>query len=208
MDNLDNMKYIKSYGEFINENLNEGKVKKADLAQALVDADKKDWGSIADTPYIDNKEGQITITVHAGDSTVKKYLNDMMKKFGFKTKFDYVARNGNTHDYTWWLNESNINEAKVTTFPDKFTVVKEAYLIGKRTSFGGGLGQTKNYTSFDWEIRNDRFNNVDTLLKGEYILDKSSVESDYAEYARGSGEARGFSKDELDVLVGNKQIKI
>lgn len=96
------MKYIKTFESFI-QSLNEGKVSKEDLPKALVDADKKDWGSITTEPTINKKENQISIEVHAGDRTVKKYLNDLIKGFGFKTKFDYFYSEGDRHVYTWWL---------------------------------------------------------------------------------------------------------
>jgi len=130
----------------------EGKVLLADLPQKLHDADKADWGSIAQTPYIDGNS--ITVLVHAGDSSVKKYLNDLIKGFGFKTKFDEIAREGSIHYYTWILlnveesvviehssqdsrelNEGELNSkvAKKLTIGDTIKTDKHTYTI---TDFG------------------------------------------------------------------------
>ena len=89
---------------------------------------------------------------------------------------------------------------KKASFPDSFTVLTPAYLIGYRDSFGSGLGTTKNYTSYAWEAKNDRFNNVDTLLKGVYRIEPESVSRNYAEYRGPRGDERGFSMEELNRL--------
>ena len=75
------------------------------LPQALVEADKKDWGSIYALPAISEMNGNpyITVDVHAGDTTVKAYINKMIKDFGFKTKFDCKYSEGDTHCYNWFI---------------------------------------------------------------------------------------------------------
>lgn len=83
------------------------------LPKQLVHADRYDingWGSIADTPYLDDDE--ITIMVHAGGGSVKSYLNKLIKGFGYKTKFEEVSREGNVHYYTWKITKIHAKGGK------------------------------------------------------------------------------------------------
>ena len=80
-----------------------------DLPKEIYDIDKGEdgWGSIVYEPEIDiwDYDGEddhiITITVQAGDSTVKAYLNKIIKSFGFKTKFHEFMPDGDQHEYSW-----------------------------------------------------------------------------------------------------------
>ena len=88
---------IMGFNEFVNESNTK------DLPIQLVDADKgkNGWASIVDTPIINKNE--ICISVHAGDSTVRSYLNKMIKSLGFKAKFIEMVSNVDTHDYCFEL---------------------------------------------------------------------------------------------------------
>ena len=165
----------------------EGKVLLADLPQKLHDADKADWGSIVKTPYIDGNS--ITVLVHAGDSSVKKYLNDLIKGFGFKTKFDEVAREGSIHYYTWILlnvDESVVTEGRVANQWDI-----ESHHIGKLQNgkmnkftegtgmpFGlisrpeGGLSDTDKNAVKDYV-------NADNIVLGFYPMEDSNNDTMY-----------------------------
>ena len=117
------------------------------LPQQLVDADRRDWGSIADTPYLTKSfksltNDEINIMVHAGDSGVKSYLNNLIKGFGYKTKFEEVIREGSVHYYTW----------KITKIHAKGGILKKGTAIeivgddDLEERFGSNVMYIVNYT--------------------------------------------------------------
>ena len=172
--NLEMESFHLTFASFVNESVvNEGKVLLADLPQKLHDADKADWGSIAKTPYIDGNS--ITVMVHAGDSSVKKYLNDLIKGFGFKTKFDEVSREGNIHYYTWILlnvKESVVNEGKFDNIDvkdlhfetDEKRAEEMKIELGKRQ---GEVTKTKQIEGGEYSLR--RFRKEIKFGDGTYL---------------------------------------
>jgi hypothetical protein len=194
------MKNLKTFEEFVNESNEMGGYYLMSTLLDLADDSKR----IRDTKmhdaymYLHDRIDQSYRDIDLSRDDIRDLLKEPQGRKHAKNLPDWAIEDL----FTESLNEAN----KINSFPDSFTIVKEAYLIGYRDSFAGRT--TKNYTSYQWEDKNDRFNNVDTLLKGTYKLDKGSVDGNYAEYSKGSGEPRGLNMEELNRLLELKLIKI
>ena len=96
----------------VEEGIVNEKAKLKDLAKDLAELDKagQSWiSSITVEEDYDNKKGEdiaiVSVSGGAGDSTVKAYVNKLLKKLGFKPKFIQRNNKGDIHEYIWHLTQ-------------------------------------------------------------------------------------------------------
>lgn len=124
------------------DNVKEGivneKAKLKDLAKDLAELDKvgQSWiTSITVEEDYDSKKDEdiavVSVQGRAGDSTVKAYVNKLLKKLGFKPKFIQRNNKGDIHEYIWHLTQFTPDDVDKIDWKDleyyRESVVNEDY---------------------------------------------------------------------------------
>ena len=202
--------------------LNE-KAKLKDLAKDLAELDKGKGGqswitSITVEEDYDNKKGEdivmISVQGRAGDSTVKAYVNKLLKKLGFKPKFIQRNNKGDIHEYIWHLTQFTPDDVDKIDWKDleyyresvNEGIVDDLVKMGAQIDY---LYDADPKTQKIWKKAGFDPNDQDNIILYSYVnswpetkkmLDKKRVKYKELEDPNSAGESYIVFKESLNEL--------
>ena len=194
-----------------------------DLAKDLAELDKGKGGqswitSITVEEDYDNKKGEdivmISVQGRAGDSTVKAYVNKLLKKLGFKPKFIQRNNKGDIHEYIWHLTQFTPDDVNKIDWKDleyyresvNEGIVDDLVKMGAQIDY---LYDADPKTQKIWKKAGFDPNDQDNIILYSYVnswpetkkmLDKKRVKYKELEDPNSAGESYIVFKESLNEL--------
>ena len=194
-----------------------------DLAKDLAELDKGKGGqswitSITVEEDYDNKKGEdivmISVQGRAGDSTVKAYVNKLLKKLGFKPKFIQRNNKGDIHEYIWHLTQFTPDDVDKIDWKDleyyresvNEGIVDDLVKMGAQIDY---LYDADPKTQKIWKKAGFDPNDQDNIILYSYVnswpetkkmLDKKRVKYKELEDPNSAGESYIVFKESLNEL--------
>jgi hypothetical protein len=208
----------------VEEGIVNEKAKLKDLAKDLAELDKagQSWiSSITVEEDYDNKKGEdiaiVSVSGGAGDSTVKAYVNKLLKKLGFKPKFIQRNNKGDIHEYIWHLTQFTPDDVDKIDWKDleyyKESVVNEG-IVDDLVKMGAQIDYLYDAdpkTQKIWKKAGFDPNDQDNIILYSYVnswpetkklLDKKRVKYKELEDPNSAGESYIVFKESVQLNEG------